>query len=130
MPNRRSRHELESGNGNDDELGKTLDSCKLGTDCPFEDALRRLQDEQSARIQSEAALAVSLDTVADKAQKVFFELETMQRELDNFKHEFQRKLGDFTREFDRHIKQGRYVELAIISFGAALGGFIAKLIVQ
>lgn len=114
---RSSRHEID-GNGNDDELGKKLADCNLGADCPFEPALRRLQDEQHQRIRSEAALATALDGVADKAQQVSLALE-----------EVQRKLRDFTHDFERHIKEHRYLELAFISVGAALGGFLAKLIV-
>lgn len=119
MSERGSHHDIGHGNGDDDELGKRLEQCNLGGDCPFEGALRRLQDEQHQRIQSEAALAAALDAVADKAQKLYLEFEGVQR-----------KLRDFVHDFERHIRQHRYFDLAVISIGAAIGGFLAKLIVQ
>lgn len=119
MSDRGSRHDLENGNGSDDELGKKLEQCNLGTDCPFEPALRRLQDEQHQRIRSEAALATALDAVANKAQEVFLELEKVQRQL-----------RDFTHDFERHIKQHRLFDLAVVSIGATIGGFLAKLLVH
>jgi hypothetical protein len=117
MGSRGSQHDNE-GNGDDNELGQKLQSCNLGTDCPFEPALRRLQDEQHQRIKSESALATSLDKVSDRAQAVSLELEAVSR-----------KLRDFTHEFERHIRQHRYFDLAVISIGAAIGGFLAKIIV-
>lgn len=119
MNDRASRDDLIGGNGEDNEIGRKIETCNLGSDCPFEPALKRLQLEQHERIRSEAALATSLDAVADKAQKVYLQLEA-----------FERKWRDLTHDFERHIKQHRYVELAIISIGAAFGGFIAKLIVN
>lgn len=109
----------EPGNGHDDPLGKAFNECDLGRDCPFEKALRQLQDEQHQRIRSEAALATALDGVANKAQQVYLDLEKVQRAL-----------RDFTHDFQRHLRQHRYLDLAVISIGAAIGGFLAKIIVQ
>lgn len=111
--------ETDHGNGHDNEIGKAFEECNLGTDCPFEKALRRLEDEQHQRIRSEAALATALDGVANKAQQVYLDLEKVQRAL-----------RDFTHDFQRHLRQHRYLDLAVISIGAAIGGFLAKIIVQ
>ena len=120
MADRASRDSIIGGaNGDDDELGRKLEACKLGPDCPFEPALKRLQLEQHERINSEAALASALDAVANKAQAVYLQLEA-----------FERKWRDLSHDFERHIKQHRYLELAVISVGAALGGFLGKLIVH
>lgn len=114
-----SDRQTDHGNGHDNPIGKAFDACELGRDCPFEKALHQLEDEQHQRIRSEAALATALDGVANKAQQVYLDLEKVQRAL-----------RDFTHEFEKHLRQHRYLDLAVISAGAAIGGFIAKLIVQ
>lgn len=108
------------GNGDDTRnLGKELQRCNLGDDCPFEGALARLEQEQHERIKMESQLAISIDTVSDKAQKASLQLE-----------KFERQLRDFTHEFELHLKKHRYFDLAVITIGATIGGFLAKLVVH
>lgn len=98
-----------------DNLGKDLEVCRLGQDCPFEGAVRRLEREQHDRIDSEAGLAVRIDEMIGKVTGLCRELEELTRRV---------------RELEFHIRKARLVDLAIMSIGAGLGGFLAKMLMQ
>jgi hypothetical protein len=113
-----SRPDNEDNGGvrvDDEEIGRRLVRCALGDDCPFEPALARLQKEQHERIQSESALAVSIDEVSKKAQKLFEQFDEYCRKLEDYRHDLQ-----------AHIDRHRKFDVAIIAIGATVGGFAAR----
>lgn len=122
MPRHQSRADRETGNDSD-ELGKRVESCRLGnSDCPFESALQQLQREQHERIQSESELAVTIDDVRNKAEELFSKFQKYCEQFD----ELGRKVADYKHDLQAHIDRHRGIDLAIISIGAAIGGFVAK----
>ena len=100
---------------NPQELGRKLEACELGSDCPFEGAVRRLEKEQHDRIASESTLAVQIDVLAAKIEKLVTTTETQTLRIQHL-------------EFYLRIR--RLVDLAVLGIGAGLGGFLAKLLVQ
>jgi hypothetical protein len=104
---------------NGGDIGEQVEKCNLGDECPFERALEQLKDEQHDRIKAEATLAVSVDDIITKVRNLQLEIE-----------KFERLLRDFRHDFERHLRTHRYIDLAIISIGGAIGGFIAKLVVH
>lgn len=97
------------------DIGQKLETCQLGGDCPFEPALRQLSEEQHDRIKSEGALATQIDAVLGTAKRACLDLEELSRRV---------------REIEFQMRMRRLVDLAIMSIGASLGGFLAKLFLQ
>lgn len=100
----------------DDKLGKRISKCELGDACPFEGALQRLEEEQHERIGAESALALQIERVAKNAQIANLEIE-----------KFGRALRDLTHDLEKHIRSHRYLDLAVITIAATIGGFLANI---
>jgi hypothetical protein len=98
-----------------DSLGRKLEACQLGNDCPFEPAVRLLEQERHVRIQEESALTIQIDEVLKQVKKVI-----------NAVDELGRRVGDV----EHHIRKSRLVDLAIMGIGAGLGGLLAKFFTQ
>jgi len=107
------------GNGNggdhDDDLGRSLNPCKLGDDCPYSGSMRWLFDERLKREQTEGQIVSCVDILADKLQGAILLVE-----------KFERTLLDLRADLDRHIKTHRLFELAVLALAAAFGGFLAR----
>lgn len=106
------------GNGNGgghDDLGQSLNPCKLGDDCPYAGSMRWLFDERLRREQTEQVIVTRVDTLADKLQTTILLVE-----------KFQRTLLDLEFELHRHIKTHRLFELAVLALAAGAGGFFAR----
>jgi hypothetical protein len=122
-PRSPSRHDDDppsgGGNGNgddhDDELGRSLNLCKLGDDCPYAGSMRWLFDERLKREQTEGQIVSRVDILADKLQGAILLVE-----------KFERTLLDLRADLDRHIRTHRLFELAVLALAAAFGGFLAK----
>lgn len=108
-----------NGNGNgddhDDELGRSLNPCRLGDDCPYAGSMRWLREERVKREQTEAAIVVRVDILSDKLGKAILLVE-----------KFERMLLDLQFEFNKHKKTHRLFELAVLALAAAFGGFLAR----
>lgn len=120
-PRSPSRHDDDPPNGNgngddhDDGLGKGLDLCKLGDDCPYAGSMRWLFDERLKREQTEGQIVSRVDILADKLQGAILLVE-----------KFERTLLDLRADLDRHIKTHRLFELAVLALAAGAGGFFAR----
>jgi len=105
-----------NGNGGDhDDLGRSLQPCKLGDDCPYAGSMRWLFDERLKREQTEQIIVTRVDTLADKLQSAILLVE-----------KFERTLLDLEFELRRHIKTHRLFELAVLALAAGAGGFFAR----
>ena len=73
------------GNGNggdhDDDLGRSLNPCKLGDDCPYAGSMRWLFDERLKREQTEGQIVSRVDILADKLQGAILLVEKFERTL-------------------------------------------------
>jgi hypothetical protein len=125
-PRSPSRHDDDDppsggGNGNSnggdhgDDLGRALNPCKLGDDCPYAGSMRWLFDERLKREQTEGQIVSRVDILADKLQGAILLVE-----------KFERTLLDLRADLDRHIKTHRLFELAVLALAAAFGGFLAR----
>lgn len=101
------------------ELGLSIEVCKLGDDCPYAGSMRHLFDERLRREQMEGQLAARIDVLADKLQSAILMVE-----------QFRRQLLDLDFELKRHIKTHRLFELAVLALAAAAGGFLSRWLVH
>lgn len=104
-----------NGGDHDDDIGRSLQPCKLGDDCPYAGSMRWLFDERLKREQTEGQIVTRVDVLADKLQSAILMVE-----------KFQRTLLDLEFELHRHIKTHRLFELAVLALAAGAGGFFAR----
>jgi len=105
-----------NGNGGDsDDLGLTLERCKLGDDCPYAGSMRWLFDERLKREQTEGEIVSRVDRLSEKLKEAILLVE-----------KFERTLLDLRAELDRHVKTHRLFELAVLALAAGIGGFFAR----
>jgi hypothetical protein len=108
-----------NGNGNggdhDDDLGQSLQPCKLGDDCPYAGSMRWLFDERLKREQTEGQIVARVDILSDKLKAAILLVE-----------KFERMVLDLQFEFNKHKRTHRLFELAVLALAAGAGGFFAR----
>ncbi|MFA5634667.1 MAG: hypothetical protein WC977_02065 [Anaerovoracaceae bacterium] len=108
-----------NGNGNggdhDDDLGQSLQPCKLGDDCPYAGSMRWLFDERLKREQTEGQIVSRVDILSDKLKAAILLVE-----------KFERMVLDLQFEFNKHKRTHRLFELAVLALAAGAGGFFAR----
>jgi hypothetical protein len=114
-----SRHDDDppssaGGNGGE-ELGLSLQPCKLGDDCPYSGSMRWLFDERLKREETEGQIVSRVDVLSDKLREAILLVE-----------KFERTLLDVRAELARHVRTHRLFELAVLALAAAMGGVLAK----
>jgi hypothetical protein len=117
-------------------LGDDAEQCALGSDCPFEPSLRRLQAERHDRVAVEGQLAASIDHLGDKLslsalanEKLALDVEKLSRKLVDLEA-VPARVTELAIRFDAHLRGHRFAERTAIGVASAIGGALVVFVVR
>ena len=108
---------MTRGNGRDTspDLGKALEPCALGADCPFEPSMRQLELERHNRQEVDAEICVRDDKLSDELLGAI-----------KLVREFQITFAALEKDFRSHLRSHRWIEVVVMGLAAGAGGFLTR----
>lgn len=127
----------ESGRGSAPDLGRSLEPCGMGDDCPYAGSMRWLHDERLKREQVEGELAATVDRLADEVQKANLQVQSLKGSVAELEGSIRNKVKELDLEltarvlqldatFKAHVRSHRWIELVIMGLAMSAATLISR----